>query len=235
MLKSPWIRKPDFRNIDRHSYKEQWEREHPRLGIHLKPRENIILRLIPRGATVLDLGCGASRLPLMLFQKGVHVSVADISPTVLKLHKEQGIECEVLDIENISALKKLKSYDYIILSEVLEHTRFPEEIVMELKKHTERFLLTVPNSAAYVFRYGLMFRGRFFTQWMHHPSEHLRFWSHKDFIDWLSAMGIVLEKVEAADGFTLKGLLPFLPRLWKNLFGYRMVYLGRVGNSSQFL
>jgi len=110
------------------------------------------------------------------------------------------------------------------LSEVLEHVRNPEQILQALKPFTKNFIITVPNSAAYQFRYGLMFRGRFFTQWVYHPSEHLRYWSHIDFLDWLSAMKLNVLSTPVADGFTLRGLVPWLPALWKNFLGYRMVY-----------
>jgi len=227
MLKSPWIRKPDFKNIGPLDY-EASRKEHADIAARLRPREVIMLKMVPRGASVLDIGCGVSRLPLALKEKGVRISVADISKTAVSLYARYGISGKVIDIEDIKALKKLGQYDYLIASEVLEHVRLPEEVIRELAKHTKYFLLTIPNSAAYVFRYGLMVRGRFFTQWLRHPSEHLRFWSHIDFLDWLSAMGIVVEQVVVADGFTLRGRLPWLPNLWKNLLGYRMVYVGRV-------
>lgn len=224
MLKSPWIRKPDFTKIEKLDYEKYWEDRGFEIADKLKPREVIMRDLIPQGSRVLDLGCGISRLPIALREKGVNIEIADVSKRVVEEYGKLGFLGHVRDIEDIRSLKFDKVYDVIILSEVLEHTRNPEEIITALKPFTKKFLITVPNSAAYVFRYGLLFRGRFFTQWVMHPSEHLRFWSHIDFVDWLEAMELEVEKMIPSDGFTLRGLMPWLPNLWKNFLGYRIVY-----------
>ena len=228
MLRSPWIRRPDFSKVRNLDYDAYWEERGWEIAASLKPREEIMLEMVPSGARVFDVGCGNSLLPVRLREKGAHVTVGDISSKVLDGYRKLGIEAIELDLEDVSMIRFDRRYDYIVLSEVLEHLRNPEEVMAMLAPHTERFLITVPNSAAYIFRYGLLVRGRFFTQWVYHPSEHLRYWSHTDMLDWLGAVGLDVEEVRVADGFTLGGLLLFLPRLWKNLFGYRMVYRCRV-------
>ncbi|MDO8656998.1 MAG: methionine biosynthesis protein MetW, partial [Nanoarchaeota archaeon] len=189
MLNSPWIRKPDFSNITEMNYDDYWQKRGWKLNGSLKSREKIMLDIIPTGKKIIDLGCGNSLLPVKLKEKGCEVFVADISETVLEQYGALDIKGFKIDLEKIKDWKPNTSFDYIILSEVLEHTRNPEQIIKALKPFTNHFLITIPNSAAYQFRYGLMFKGRFFTQWVHHPSEHLRYWSHLDFMDWLHAMG----------------------------------------------
>ncbi len=228
MINSPWIRKPDFGKVVELDYDDYWERRGWEINKKLKPREKIILDLIPASARVIDIGCGNSLLPVKLKEKGCAVAVADLSPLVIKEYAQFDLTGQVFNLEETSTWSLADKYDYIVMSEVLEHTRNPEAIIQKLKAKTKYFVLTVPNSAAYQFRWGLMFRGRFFTQWVHHPSEHLRFWSHLDFLDWLAALGLVVEQSPASDGFTFFGLWPSLPNLWKNFLGYRMVYLCRV-------
>ncbi len=53
-----------------------------------------------------------------------------------------------------------------------------------------------------------------------HPAEHLRYWSHKDFLEWLGAQGLHLEKFKAAAGFELMDV-------WPNLFCATGCYLAR--------
>lgn len=224
MFNSPWIRKPDFRNIKDIDYDDYWKHRGWQLNGKLKPRESIMLGLIPAGSKVADVGCGNSLLPVKLKEKGCEVMVADISSMVLGQYKSLGIGGFEIDLENIADYKIPASFDHMILSEVLEHVRNPEAVIKALMPFTKNFLITVPNSAAYQFRYGLMFKGRFFTQWVYHPSEHLRYWSHIDFLDWLKAMGLEVVSTPVSDGFSFRGLLPWLPGLWKNLLGYRMVY-----------
>jgi 2-polyprenyl-3-methyl-5-hydroxy-6-metoxy-1,4-benzoquinol methylase len=231
MFSSPWIRKPKFHDIKEINYDDYWQYRDSQLNEKLKPREQVMLNIIPTKVKVADIGCGNSLLPVKLKEKGCVVSVADISKTVLNQYRALGINSFEINLEKINDMKLPDKFDYLILSEVLEHTRNPEQIIKILKPYTKYFLITVPNSASYQFRYGLMFRGRFFTQWVYHPSEHLRYWSHLDFIDWLRAMGLEIITAPVSDGFTLRGLLPWLPNLWKNFLGFRMVYYCKVKQS----
>lgn len=234
MFNSPWIRKPDFRNIEEIDYNDYWQYRGWKLNEKLKPREHIMLAMVPEKSRVADIGCGNSLLPIKLKEKSCSVSVADISDIVLKQYEAFGISGLKIDLEKAGSIADTMNvsikFDYIILSEVLEHLRNPEQVVKALKPHTTNFLITIPNSAAYQFRFGLMFKGRFFTQWLHHPSEHLRYWSHIDFLDWLEAMGLEVLSSPAAEGFSFRGRLPWLPNIWKNFLGYRMVYNCRVKN-----
>lgn len=217
-------RKPDFRNISHLDYDAYWRSRGFHLNETLKERETIIAALIPVGASVLDIGCGNSLLPVVLRDKGCSVTVGDISTIVLAEYKQRGIKTLEVDIENIREGFLSTTYDYIILSEVLEHTRNPEEIIQRLKKHTKHFIFTIPNSAFYRYRFHLLFQGRFFTQWVAHPSEHLRFWSHIDFMDWIRAMELTVDRTESSNGFSFFGLFPGLKNIWKNLFGHQIVY-----------
>lgn len=224
MFSSPWIRKPDFRNIKEIDYDDYWKYRGWELNKKLKPREQVMFDIITQGSRVADVGCGNSLLPIKLKDKDCEVSVYDISKIVLDQYKKLGIDGFAIDLEKAGEIKLPGRFDYLILSEVLEHTRNPEEIIKALKPYAKHFLITVPNSASYQFRYGLMFRGRFFTQWVYHPSEHLRYWSHVDFLDWLDALGLKVIETPVSEGFSLRGLLPWLPSVWKNLLGFRMVY-----------
>ncbi|MCD5381989.1 MAG: class I SAM-dependent methyltransferase [Candidatus Pacebacteria bacterium] len=230
---SPWIRKPDFPANGQFDYNAYWETRGWKIAKGLKPREQLIYSAIPAGARVIDIGCGNSRLPVALKEKGVAITVADVAPKVLEGYKTFGISGHQIDLTAIEQHTLTETYDYIIMSEVLEHVANPEEVILILKQYTRQFVITVPNSAAYLFRFGLMFKGRFFTQWVMHPSEHVRYWSHLDFMDWLTAMGITVTTVSVTDGFTFRGLLPWLPNLWKNFLGFRMMYVCEVKSKGQ--
>ena len=218
-------RKPDFKNIQKIDYDRYWNERSFSLNKKLKEREIIMLTMIPYGVRVIDIGCGNSLLPIKLKEKGVDISVADASSIVLEGYKKYAIPGKVVDLEDIRSYPFDGEYDFIIMSEVLEHTKNPEEIIATLLPMTEYFLLTVPNSAFYRYRLHLMFSGRFFTQWIYHPSEHIRFWSHVDFMDWLSSLDLVVEKTVSSNGFSFFGLIPWLKNMWKNMFGHQIVYL----------
>lgn len=229
----PYTRKPDFRNISTLlDYNEYWRDRGFHINGKLKEREVIILEHIPAGATVLDVGCGNSLLPIKLQEKGCSVTVGDISTVVLEGYKTYGIKPFEINLENVHQHPLATTYDYIILSEVLEHTRNPEEIVQELKKHARNFIFTIPNSAFYRYRFHLMFGGRFFTQWISHPSEHIRFWSYTDFVGWIRDMGLELQGSVSSNGFSFFGLLPGIKNIWKNLFGHQIIYFAKCSNNN---
>lgn len=221
MFNFPWIRKPDFKKIALLDYDEYWKTRGFSINKKLKERESYILDHIPADSRVLDVGCGNSRLPLELKAKGCDVTVADISQKVLEGFAQFEIPTLQLDLSRVERIQREAKYDYIVLSEVLEHLPNPEEAVSALSPMTKFFMITIPNSAYYWFRFGLMFKGRFFTQWVHHPSEHLRFWSHLDFKDWLDALDFELIKSQASNGWR------WFKDVWPNLFGFQIVYIVR--------
>lgn len=216
-------RKPDFSNIKKIDYDEYWRDRGFSMREKLMEREKIFINWIKPSSRVLDIGSGNSRLLYELKQeKNCQVKALDVSPLVIDGLKETDIAGEVADIE-ADDFSITGEYDYMVVSEVLEHMRDPEVLIKRLAPHTNYLVLSIPNSAFYRFRLGLFFKGRFFTQWRYHPSEHLRYWSHKDFLDWLVAMDLEVVKHKASNGFELKNI-------WPNMFGHQMCYLVKVKN-----
>jgi len=221
MSNFPWTRKPDFKGIQNLDYDSYWRERGFSIQKKLRPREVLVLDSIAGGSRVLDVGCGNSRLPIALKEKGCAVTVGDISSVVLEGFRQHGIDAIRVDLANFDGTGLEGHFDYLVLSEVLEHLANPEEALARLGKLADRIWITVPNSAFYRYRLHLMFSGRFFTQWVHHPSEHLRFWSHADFLDWLDALGYAVVEAKASNGPV------WLKDVWPNLFGHQVCYLAK--------
>src|SRR3989338_1954347 len=214
-------RKPDFKNIKKIDYNAYWDSRGFALRTKLMERERIFFNLIPQDSRVLDVGCGNSRLLYELkTKKNCLVLGVDISPLVTEGLSKLGIKSRAADIQSAD-FRVDGHYDYIISSETLEHLASPEDLLGKLCAHTNYFVLSVPNSAFYRYRISLMFFGRFFTQWKYYPNEHLRYWSHTDFLDWLEALNLKVVKYKASNGFELKDL-------WPNLFGHQICYLAEI-------
>lgn len=218
-------RKPNFKNIQYLDYDKYWQHRGVKIRRRekLRDREKIFINWIDKGASVLDIACGDSPLLLNLKERnGCQVEGMDISSLIVNEQKKVGVSATVADI-NSEDFQLKKKYDYIILSEVLEHLVFPEKLLAKIKKQAKYLIISFPNSAFYRYRISFLFGGHFFTQWTYHPAEHLRFWSHIDFLDWLDALGFDIVKCEASNGLTFGPIKLF--NIWKNLFGYQMCYL----------
>ncbi len=216
-------RKPDFKSTKVFDYNEYWRQRGLKLRDKLRQREEIFINWVKEGSSVLDIACGDSPLLLRLKQdKKCQVEGFDISSLIIDEQKKHGI---LASVKNISAddFKLEKHYNYIVFSEILEHLVMPENLIKKVKNSAEYLMISIPNSAFYRYRTDFLLKGRFFTQWAYHPSEHLRFWSHIDVLDWLEAQGLKIIDCKASNGLTIGPLKLF--KWWKNLFGYQICYL----------
>lgn len=217
-------RKPDFKNIKKISYDSYWHGRGFNMRSKLMAREKVCMDWIKDGSSVVDIGCGNSRMIYELKKnKGCKTYAVDVSPLVIESLGKEGISGQAVDISksNFEFLND-KEYDYIILNEILEHVDNPEEIVDRLKSKAKHLIISIPNTGYYRYRFNLMFRGRVPTQWFKHPSEHLRFWTHKDFLNWLDDLNFELISCQTTDGFHL------FKNSWKNMFGHLISYLVKI-------
>ena len=222
-------RKPNFENISQNIYDDFWNKKTDKFRSKLMDREYIFIDWIKPNSRVLSIGCGNSRLLFDLKnKKNCDVYGVDMAESVVNLLKINNISAKKIDVafsdfENAEFFAK--KFDYIVMSELLEHLVLPEKIARSLADKTDYFVISLPNSAFYRYRIGLMFKGRFFTQWARHPSEHLRYWSHIDFLDWLKALNFNIIEFKSSNG-------PFLKNIWPNMFGNQICYLVKTGLSS---
>lgn len=187
-------------------------------GSHtFQPRYQIIVEIVEFGSTVLDIGCGEGLLLQYLTEtKGICGYGVDISREAVRLARARGVKAEAADILQ---LRIDQAYDYIILSEVLEHLANPEEVIIKVRgRFRKALLISVPNIGYYQHRLRLLF-GRFPLQWRWHPGEHLRFWTVIDFVEWIGELGLEVSGVRSSNGF------PFLHRYLPNLFGNQVVFI----------
>lgn len=182
-------------------------------------RYKVFAELIEAGATVLDIGCGeGSTLAYLREQRSIKGEGVDISEAGLKMCAQKGIHAERADISSPS-FSVAKTYDYIIISEVLEHIPAPEVLLEKVKgKFRKGLIISVPNTGYYLYRLRLLF-GHFPVQWTLHPGEHLRFWTLQDFRSWLDDAGYRPLKLRTHTGFL------FLYRVWPSLFADSLVFL----------
>lgn len=215
-------------NLFNFDYKAYWKNRDAKIRQKLLEREEIFFDWVKPKTKVLDVAVGNSGLlSLLKKDKMCDVCAYDISQESVNAQNNSGVIAERKDI-SLDSFDISDKYDVIILSETLEHLPIPETLIKKIAKNADFFIVSIPDSAFYKFRLQLLF-GRFFKQWIFHPSEHLRFWSHCDFLDWIDSIGFDVIQYEASNGLDIG---PF--RFYKympNLFGHQICYLLKVKNN----
>ena len=197
------------------NYDDYWDhREHD----VFQPRFAAIAHLIPRGASVADVGCGdGSLLRFLKMANDNDGWGVDISTSGVNAARQLGADCEVGDITD-ERFRLPQTFDYVVISEVLEHIPDPERVLARLHASGPgRLLVTVPNTGYLEHRLRLLF-GRFPVQWLMHPGEHLRFWTVADFRSTAEMIGYEVRSVTPALGW-----FPFA-RVWPELFASQVIY-----------
>jgi SAM-dependent methyltransferase len=139
----------------------------PNLYAHKFISENILT--MKPNETLVDIGCGTQPYKKLIIEQGVHYTAQDFgqyipnnNPNYYGLHDKLSekvnldLVCDLLDIPE-------KKYDYVLLTEVLEHVPDPVKAlnkVSKLIKPTGTILITVPgmswtHQAPYYFSSGL--------------------------------------------------------------------------------
>ena len=90
--------------------------------------------------TILDAGCGMGQVSTFLAKKGHHLTVCDISSSMIELTKERFLEADLSADSYIhGSIQKLddqhnNKYDVIVFHAVLEWLDNPELIIPEIKQ-----------------------------------------------------------------------------------------------------
>lgn len=175
--------------------------------------------MIKENSDVLDIGCGdGAFLNYLKDKKEVNELGIDISTSGIERTKQKGVNAQIKRIDDFGSDEK---FDYVVMSEVIEHVSNSEHFVRKSFDMVDKALIiTIPNSGYYTYRLRLLLLGKFPVQYVHHPAEHLRYWTIKDFKTWIESLGIEYTNFQAVPS---EGI-PLLKKALPNLFGNQIVY-----------
>ena len=103
---------------------------------------------VPSGARVLDIGCGPGYLDEQLTAKGCRVTGVDQFPPLVPEAFEQFMTWD--EREPFPPID-LRSFDYVLLLDIVEHLKHPEALLDHLREaassltHRPRFVVTTGN------------------------------------------------------------------------------------------
>lgn len=186
-----------------------------------RPRHSIFSEWIDDGASVLDVGCGDGAFLnfLKAQNRGINLAGVDISDQALSVCRERGFQTFQADVSGALPFKD-KTFDYSVCSEVLEHIANSEDLLNEMCRISRKaVLVSMPNIALWKHRCRLFFLGKFPTQWLLEPREHIRFFSVKDFMSTANDLGFSVQRVKVSSGTRI------LKYLWPNLFADQVCFL----------
>ena len=159
----------------------------------------IISGLVEPGSKVLDLGCGDGELLAWLAEnkqvmaRGVEIEAAKVQRCIA-----QGLSVFQGDIDTGLADYPAQCFDFVILSQTLQETYRPLNVLQEMLRVGRRAIVAFPNFGHWQMRLAMLLTGRapktkvFPHQWYDSPNIH--FLTVQDFEDLIVAEDLIVER-----------------------------------------
>ncbi len=168
-------------------------------AISTRPDYAMITAIVEPGSRVLDLGCGEGELLATLQQqKQVEARGVEIDPNKVRRAIARGVSAYQSDIDHGLADYSDKAFDFVILSQTLQETRYPLSVLQEMLRVGRRGIVSFPNFGHWTSRLSHLLSGRaprtelFPHEW--HESPNLHVLTVDDFILLCRAQGWTVER-----------------------------------------
>lgn len=164
-----------------------------------------LLRRIGSGSIVLDLGCNAGDLTMVIATKALEVVGVDHDEEVISRAKKAS-QASNLSFHYTDALAFLRStekrFDTLILSHILEHLDEPEEFLRDHKDHFEQIYIELPDFDKTYLNH---FRVELGSKLVYTDDDHVREFDRDELRELLERCGIRIVEAEYRFG---------IQRLW---------------------
>jgi len=175
----------------------------------------IIGALVEPHSKVLDLGCGEGELLAWLAaNKGVDARGVEISASKVRRAIARGVSAYQGDIDEVLDDYSDHAFDYVILSQTLQETRWPLKVIRQMLRVGRHAIVAFPNFGHWRVRLSLLFAGRapktsqLPYEWYDSPNIHVL--TVDDFDQAMRQEGFVIERNYFLSG---RRRLHFLPNL----------------------
>lgn len=159
----------------------------------------VVCDLIEKNSKILDLGCGNGELlELLKKEKQVKGFGVEINQDSLLEALVKGLSVIQGDIDKGLDEFKDQTYDYAILNQTLQSTKYPEMIIEEMLRVAKKGVVSFPNFAYWRVRFYLFFKGKMPKseqlpyEWYNTPNIHLL--TIGDFFEFCKKRNIKIEK-----------------------------------------
>jgi methionine biosynthesis protein MetW len=189
----------------------------------------LIAEMVTLSARVLDVGCGdGTLLRLLAEKKGVDGRGIELSQAGVNSCVAQGLAVIQGDADTDLVYYPDLAFDYAILSQTIQATYSPRDVLRQLLRIGKRAVVSFPNFGHWRVRTGLMFGGKMPKtdnlpdRWYDTPNIHLC--TIKDFLDLCKDVGAKVERAVAVNAYGRK-MGVAMPLFMQNLFGEQAVFL----------
>ena len=159
----------------------------------------IIEEMVAEGTSVLDLGCGEGDLLAWLVErKGVKARGVEISPDKVRKCVAHGLSVYQGDIDTGLADYPDHCFDYVVLSQTLQETHRPMNVLRQMVRVGRRVIVAFPNFGHWSVRASLAWTGRA-PKTRHLPHEwydtpNIHFVTILDFEEAVQQQGLHIEQ-----------------------------------------
>jgi len=177
---------------------------------NLRPDLAAIAEMIPDGARVLDVGCGDGELLEYLVRtkrvdgRGIELSQQNVNACVAR-----GLAVVQGDADTDLAEYPGQVFDFVILSQTIQATERPAQVLENLLRIGRRVAISLPNFGHWRVRLSLLFGGHMPRtralgySWHDTPNIHLC--TVADFVDLAREKGAVIDRALALKNDSVAG------------------------------
>src|SRR5437773_9795587 len=120
----------------------------------------LVAAMVSPGSRVLDVGCGNGELLQLLEQRGVDGRGIEISREGVNASVARGLAVIQGDADTDLGDYPDDAFDYVILTQTLQATRRPREVLEHMLRIGRHAIVSFPNFGHWSIRLGLLFGGR---------------------------------------------------------------------------
>ena len=189
----------------------------------------LIAEMVSANARVLDIGCGdGTLLRLLAERRGVDARGIELSQAGVNSCVAQGLAVIQGDADTDLVYYPDLAFDYAILSQTIQATYSPRDVLKQLLRIGKRTIVSFPNFGHWRVRTQLLFGGampktdNLPDRWYETPNIHLC--TIKDFLALCDDVGARVERAVALNVYGRK-LGVSMPLFAQNLFGEQAVFL----------